>query len=207
MPKTTSTSDARQALRHNPLAEDYSPSYPLKQKSTKKRARRSEEAQDQFVDSKASQKILRIGRELAEEEEAEKRENHTETNVNAAFTFGSRSVGDEVDEAGALYDDDDDTWGDEEEDLEYVEEVEIDPNDLELFNKFNPTSSPSFENTMLQTEDKEEKGEPTNLTDLILQKIAAFEAGEERLPGVEVDEEPPDDAVELPVKVVEAYSK
>ena len=49
-------------------------------------------------------------------------------------------------------------------------------------------------------------GQGTNLADLILQQIAAHEATQEGLPIVQGGG-PPEDAVELPAKVVEVYTK
>lgn len=48
--------------------------------------------------------------------------------------------------------------------------------------------------------------EGTNLADLILEKIAAHEASTVREPRIQGGG-PPEDAVELPAKVVEVYSK
>ena len=81
---------------------------------------------------------------------------------------------------------------------------EVDPNDLNLFNKFMPseTGDPIFQPT--QTDQAEDQG--TNLADLILQKIAAHEAVQDGQPVVQGGGLP-EDAVELPAKVVEVYSK
>ncbi|KAK3681175.1 snoRNA-binding rRNA-processing protein, partial [Vermiconidia calcicola] len=147
--------------------------------------------------------------DLTAEEEAE-RESRKVAKPNAAFSFESRfPIGgteeDTAEEPGEY--DDEDAWGSEEE----IEEVEIDPNDLETFNRFNPSFDPA---TLLQptldTDGGTEQGTGTNLTDLILAKIAAHEAQQEGL-GDEFEEiqggGPPEDAVELPAKVVEAYSQ
>ena len=81
---------------------------------------------------------------------------------------------------------------------------EVDPNDLNLFNKFMPsdTGDPVFQPT--QNDQAEEQG--TNLADLILKKIAAHESAEDSPPVVQGGGLP-EDAVELPAKVVEVYSK
>ena len=69
MPKaTTPVSAARQARRHNPLEADVTASGPLKSKPEKRKSRHQDEG-DQFVDSKASRKILRMGQQLADEDE------------------------------------------------------------------------------------------------------------------------------------------
>lgn len=51
-----------------------------------------------------------------------------------------------------------------------------------------------------------EEGEGTNLADLILEKIAAHEATQTGQPTVQGGG-PPEEAIELPAKVVEVYSK
>lgn len=80
---------------------------------------------------------------------------------------------------------------------------EIDPNDLNLFNKFMPNTT--SEDHMLQPKPSNE-GQTTNLADLILEKIAAREAADAGAPLV-YGGGPLRDAVELPSKVVEVYSK
>ncbi|KAK7540202.1 Bystin-domain-containing protein [Phyllosticta citricarpa] len=207
MPKATTTVDARQARRHNPLADDYAPSNPLKQKAPKKKKSRRDSADAEgFVDSKASRKILQIGQDLANEEEAESNARRP-TAPNPAFAFETRlDGGAESEEDEVQYGDDDDAWGDEEEEV-VIDEDEIDPEDLDLFNKFNPVSDPSELFRSGGTGDDSAQG--TNLAELILEKIAqkeAQEAGNE--PSVEImGGGLPEDAVELPVKVVEVYSQ
>ena len=81
---------------------------------------------------------------------------------------------------------------------------EIDPNDTDLFNRFLPSSTAdSITQPTLQIGN--EDGQGTNLADLILEKIAAHEATVDQLDiqgSGQVQ-----DAVELPAKVVEVYSK
>lgn len=202
MPKAPG-SDKRQERRHNPLSEEYIPSQNLKQKAPKKRKSRTAENEDHFVDSKASRRILGLGQELADEEEAEAAALRPQT-ANPAFDFESRFAQDvESDDddgipAGA---DDDEGWGDEEE--EEVEEIEVDPEDLAMFNKFNPEFDPA---TLLGAEADDEDGAGTNLADLILEKIAEHEAqqGQER---VIMGGGAPEDAVEIPGKVAEVYTQ
>ncbi|KAK4504667.1 hypothetical protein PRZ48_002628 [Zasmidium cellare] len=208
MPKAVrSNSTARQERRHNPLSEEYSPSQPLKQKAGKKRKSTSEEnGQGGYVDSKASRRILDMGQDLAAEDEAENKPKRPEAE-STAFAFESRfKPEDLVDEEGGAEQgeyDDEEAWGSEEE----VEEIEVDPNDLEMFNKFNPSFDPA---TLLNGEEEEAQGPGTNLADLILEKIAAHEAAQQQNP----DGPPqvqgggdPEDAVELPAKVVEVYTQ
>ena len=126
-----------QGQRHNPLAEEYLPSDPYKNKVKRTKRNRSEDDNEQgYVDSKSSRKILEIGRELEEEDE---RENHkgAPKAANPAFDFESRIGEEDLDEhVEGQFDDDEEAWGEEEEE---VEEVEIDANDLAAWNKFIPT--------------------------------------------------------------------
>lgn len=206
---------ARPDRRHNPLSEEYSPTTPLKQKAGKKRkqSHTQEDGQDAYVDSKASRRILDLGQELAAEDEAEQESKRPKA-ASTAFTFESRFphdvVSDEEDGGAAVGEyDDEEAWGSEEE----IEEVEVDPNDLEAFNRFHPEFDPA---TLLQPskdDTDEAQGPGTNLADLILDKIAAHEALEQSNP----DSRPtpvnvqggghPDDAIELPAKVVEVYTQ
>lgn len=80
----------------------------------------------------------------------------------------------------------------------------MDPNDLNLFNKFVPPVEDSLD---LQSTSIDEGGsQGTNLADLILEKIAAHEASQIEQPKVYGGGQP-QDAGELPAKVVEVYSK
>ncbi|KAI9836094.1 MAG: hypothetical protein M1819_001708 [Sarea resinae] len=205
MPKaTTPTSGSRQARRHNPLSEDYQTTGPLRTKSGKAKSKKGddEDEGDKFVDSKSSRRILKFGQELVEEDQAEQ---NTATS-NTAFNFESRFGEDDDSDDGLQYNDDDAWAADDVEEI--VEEVELDPDDLEMFNKF----LPSHEDPLLRQgwkqggENEEEEGQGTNLADLILEKIAAHEAAQAGLPSAEANEMP-EDAIELPAKVVEVYSK
>ena len=211
MPRVArSTSDARKERRHNPLSEEYSPSTALKQKAGKKRkqSHSAENEQNGFVDSKSSRRILSLGQDLAAEDEVSSRRIEP-SKQDVAFTFESRFPNevvsdDEAQEPGEY--DDGEAWGSDD---EVVEETEIDPNDLDTFNRFNPSFDPA---TLLEPQDDQnDSGGPgTNLTELILAKIAAREAGQDgqdvRMPEVQGGGDP-DDAIELPEKVVEAFSR
>ena len=204
MPKILSA--ARQPRHSASLAQEYSPTQPLKQKPAKRRKTIDEgSGGDSYVDSKASRKILKIGQALVEEDEAEGKVARP-IQPNPAFAFDSR-FGDEVNEQEkAPYEDDDDAWGDEEEE---TEEAEVDPDDLDTFNKFNPSFDPS---TLLKpSSEPENEGSGTNLADLILEKIAAHEAAQAKQDGEGppnvIGGGPPEDAVEIPAKVAEVYSQ
>ncbi|PSK42866.1 hypothetical protein B9Z65_6820 [Elsinoe australis] len=199
--------DTRQERRHNPLSEDYQPKFAEKTRAPKRRKSNPDgEDGEAFVGSKASRKILKIGQDLADEEEAELRASRPAAQ-NKAFDFESRfdDVEDEEPEEEVGDYDDVEGWEDEEEVVD-LDGAEIDPNDLAMFNRFNPEFDPA---TLLQPKDaagEEEEGEPTNLADLILEKIAAHEAAQEANGGVREDDHP-EDAVELPAKVVEVYTQ
>ncbi|TVY32262.1 Uncharacterized protein LSUB1_G008505 [Lachnellula subtilissima] len=198
MPKATIQASA--SRRHNPLEEDLTASGGILKNKPGKRKSRHQEEGDQFVDSKASRKILRLGQELADEEEATDRAK----NPKPIFNFESRSDGEEEE----TYEDDE-AWGGIDEEVEEVDIDELAPADLATFNKFFPTQ----EDPLLRqgwggeddggAEDGEE-GPGTNLAELILEKIAAHEAaqgGAREVPG------PIDEEFEIPPKVVEVYTK
>jgi essential nuclear protein 1 len=199
MPKaTTPVAAARQARRHNPLEDDLTASGGiLKTKAAKRKSRHQEEG-EQFVDSKSSRKILKIGQELADEAAEE----NEVQKPNAAFNFDTRFEDEEVEEPY----EEAEAWGDEEEE---VEEIELAPDDLATFSKFFPTQEdPLLRQGWDGEVDEGEEGQGTNLADLILEKIAAHEAqqgaqggGARNIPG------PIDEDFEIPSKVVEVYTK
>lgn len=199
MPKATTPTASRHPRRHNPLEDDITATGILKNKPSKKRSKGDGNDEEAFVDDRASRTILRIGRELAEEENAGKA-----VAKPTADNFGYDSRFDiEAEEENKVYDDDE-AWG---EDDEVVEEVEVDPNDLDMYRKFMPDEE---EDELLKhgwdlKPTGEEQGDSVNLADLILEKIAAHEAAQERQ---ENNLGPPDeDQYELPPKVIEVYTK
>ena len=146
-----------------------------------------------------------MGQDLAAEDEAENQVSRP-PQQNPAFTFRTDVVSDEEDGGAELGEYDEEAWGSDEE----VEEIEVDPNDLDMFNKFNPEFDPA---TLLapHNDEEEAQGPGTNLADLILEKIAAHEAqqqGDEGgMPMHVQGGGDPEDAVELPAKVVEVYTQ
>lgn len=194
MPKATTPKST--GRRHNPLEDDIVASGLLRNKPTK-RSRDEDDNEEAFVDSKASKNILRIGRELAEEENAERIVPQAPQTVD---NFGYDSRFNDLDTEPKTYDDDE-AWGDEE---EQVEEIEVDPNDLETYRKFMPDEEDDLlKHGWDRQPSGEEEEEPVNLADLILEKIAAHEAGQGRS---DAAMGPPDD-YEIPGKVVEVYTK
>lgn len=103
------SSRSRSAQRHKPLAEELTAIGPLKTKSKKRKAR-SETEEGGYVDSRSSRKILKIGQNLADEEQQE----NAAAVPNPAFTFESRFAAGRGSDEGAPH-------GDEEEDV--VEEL------------------------------------------------------------------------------------
>lgn len=82
---------------------------------------------------------------------------------------------------------------------------EVDPNDLDTFHKFLPRDEedPIFD----PREPNENTGEGTNLADLILEKIAEYEAKQSGEGAQVQGGGPPEDAVQIPAKAIEVYEK
>lgn len=201
MPKaTTPKADRGEARRHNPLEDDIVATGVLRNKPGKRKSKDGKsQAEEGFVDPRASRNILRMGREFAEEDEANKPQPPPVTVDNFGYDSRFDEAGEEQDK---VYADDEDPWGDEDEE---IEEVEVDPEDLETYKKFMPDAE---QDDLIKhgwdrkpSEADAEDEEPVNLADLILAKIAAHEAGESGKP------QEPDDNYELPPKVVEVYTK
>lgn len=109
-------SDLRKTRRHNPLSDDITSAGPLRTKSNKRKANAGEEEEDRYVDSRSSRKILRIGQDLVDEEQAEV----DARAPNPAFAFESRLGGEsEQDEDSQV--EDEEAWGDEDNDI--IDEV------------------------------------------------------------------------------------
>ncbi|KAI0132737.1 Bystin-domain-containing protein [Xylariales sp. AK1849] len=202
MPKSSTPTAARPGRRHNPLEDDLLATGPFRAKAPKRKAKgqQDENEEQQFIDSKATKKILEMGRELDEESAVAPQRPPTESN---AFGFESRFDQEDVEEPFG----EDDAWGDDD---EVVEEVEIEVADLETFTKFLPTQ----EDPLLKhgwdmgggpTAGQESQTSGKNLADLILSKIAAHEAGAGNDGAGEAEKI--DEDYELPDKVVDVYTK
>jgi hypothetical protein len=202
MPKSPRVSTSKD-LRHDPLEREYSWSESTRQKAPKKRKQRQDNDADadQVVDTRAAQKILRIGQDLADEDEQERKSKYV-SGSNEGLRVDSRLQLEQEEEE--LEGQDEDTW--EDEDNQDMEVEETDPNDLDVFNKFNP---PAFDDPILHNGLhmglEPEETQTRNLADIILAKIALHEAGEsgEPLPDDMLEEE----VAELPPKVQEVYTK
>lgn len=208
MPKAT-TPTAASGRRHNPLESDIVGGSGILRsgKSGKKTKSKPEKDEDHYVNSKQSATILQLGRELADEQDGA---NAAAQPQKSAFDVDSRFAPGEGEEDGEAYGDED-AWGDEEEDAE-IDEAEIAPEDLAMFNKF---LSADEEDPLLKhgwdlkpgagEESQPQQQGGTNLADLIMAKINAFESGGgdmEEMGGM--DDYPEED---LPPKVVEVYAK
>lgn len=205
---------AQPDARHNPLAEEYSPVQSYKQKTPKKRSRRDEDGENDVIGTKASRKILRIGQELADEDESERQARYV-TTQNPAFAFDSRFEGDvqseEEEDAGQW--EDEEPFGSED---DVVGGDEVDVKDLDAFNKFIPPSidqsiitglGGTSEAPPVQAGDDGKGG--TNLADLILRKIAEFEANGGK-PSADLDGPAfmdDEEEMELPPMAVEVYTQ
>ncbi|MCJ1308786.1 snoRNA-binding rRNA-processing protein [Agyrium rufum] len=187
-----------QDQQRQPLADDILSTGPLRVRSKKRKAKRGLEDGEGFVDAKASRKILKIGQDLEEEETQERKQSEP----SAAFAFDSRFV-DEVPSDEGEEQDEEEAWGDEDEEI--IEEVEADQSELDLFEKFLPPQSRGLPVTA-DDDTRQGNGDSVNLADLILQQIEAHEAkaGQGAYGN---DFVPPEGAIELPIKVVEVYSK
>lgn len=203
MPKATTPTAARQGRRHNPLEEDVVATGILRTKTGKRKSKHGENDKDEenYVDAKASKNILRIGRELEDEEEA-LRPKARKLPAPDTFGYDSRFDDEEQQETDQIYGNDEEAWGDED---DVVEEIEVDPNDLETYKRFMPDEEDDLLKhgwDLKPSGNGEEEEETVNLADLILEKIAAHEASEtRRAAGV------PEEDYELPPKVIDVYTK
>ncbi|KAL4987747.1 Bystin-domain-containing protein [Aspergillus falconensis] len=206
MPKATSSRAATGARRHNPLAEDIIGTGHLRTAPSRKSKRNSkadgeQEDGERFVDAKTSRKILRIGQELADEDAAEQEAagGVIAEPANRAFDFESRFEEDVFSDDEGKFNED--QW----DDVEEIEEVEVDPNDLDIFHKFVPRGD---EDPIFNPSGPETSGQTTNLADLILEKIAEHEAKQAGNTGPIIQGGGlPEDAVQIPAKAVEVYEK
>ncbi|KAK1834367.1 Bystin [Podospora conica] len=206
MPKAT-TPKASSGRRHNPLEDDLVATGVLKTKSGKSK-RNADKTQDEqtYVDAKASRNILAMSRTLLEEDERENKAKNAAP-APSAFDFDPSRFGQDSDDEEQSGNNDE-AWGDED---DVVEEIEVDADDLEMFNKF---IKPTMNDDPLLTHGwdgagmdagPEQEGQATNLADLILAKIAEKESGVEGR--VEEMVNPVEEDYELPPKVVEVYAK
>ncbi|KUL84158.1 hypothetical protein ZTR_07221 [Talaromyces verruculosus] len=212
MPKATTPSRST-GRRHNPLADDILSTNQVRTstKTGKKRSHKSANGDDDdadnrkegFIDAKASRKILQIGQDLAEEEAAERQKILDEAGAgqqhNKAFDFSTR-FGDE----NEYISDDEEKFEEGDWEDEDLDRGEVDPTDLDVFNKFIPAGD---QDPIFDPSEEGEEGSGVNLADLILQKIAAYEANQSGGGQVIKGGGAPEDAVQIPAKALEVYEK
>lgn len=205
MPKAATPTE-RSGRRHNPLDADILGGSGILRSgaSGKKIKSKAEKEEEHYVNSKQSARILQLGRELADENDQGKAVAEPQK---SAFDVDARfAPGEEEQDADAY--DDDEAWGDEDEEIE-LDEAEIAPEDLAMFNKFlsaddeDPLLKHGWDRKPGAGEEQQQGG--TNLADLIMEKIQAFEAsgGQQQDMGG-MDDYPEED---LPPKVIEVYAK
>ncbi|EPS38084.1 hypothetical protein H072_8186 [Dactylellina haptotyla CBS 200.50] len=197
MPKDLTKSPASRQARHNPLYEDLTAAKTATSKPARQKRKVSKDArndEDGFVDPNLSRKILQLAREQQNELHDERHSTNTTKPAVDNFLIPQQGVGDWEDESDNDDDDDDDgRYQDEYGPDDVADEVRVNEEDEELFNKFLPstTERPSV-----------------SLADKILEKIAQHEnsmlAQGGRDSGMNVDEE---ERAELPPKVIEVYTK
>ncbi|KAI1811744.1 Bystin-domain-containing protein [Poronia punctata] len=183
------------------LEEEYTVGILRNRKRTKSQDKEEENGEN-FVDSRTSRKILDIGRQLAEEDAPPSRP------VESASAFGFDSRYQDGGEDGEPFEGEE-PWADEDDDI--IEHVDVEVDDLHTFQKFFPgadedpllTEGP-WPTAQTNGHAAEEQGTSTNLADIILARIAAHEAGQDR---PEARGPASEEGFELSPKVVEVYSK
>lgn len=201
MPKATTPVAERQGRRHNPLEADILGGSGILRSGKTAKKTKEEKDQDHFVNSKQSARILQLGRELADEDDDQsKPAGQSRKN---AFDVDSRFASEDDRNENTF--EDDEAWGEEEE-IE-LEGAEVSPEDLAMFNKFltadeDPLLKHGWDR---KPADGEEQQGGTNLADLILEKIQAFEAGEGNQQDMGGMEDFPEE--DLHPKVIEVYAK
>ncbi|KAK2613654.1 hypothetical protein N8I77_000553 [Diaporthe amygdali] len=201
MPKATTPVAERQGRRHNPLEADILGGSGILRSGKTAKKTKEEKDQDHFVNSKQSARILQLGRELADEDDDQSK-SAGQSRKNA-FDVDSRFASEDDRNENTF--EDDEAWGEEEE-IE-LEGAEVSPEDLAMFNKFltadeDPLLKHGWDR---KPADGEEQQGGTNLADLILEKIQAFEAGEGNHQDMGGMEDFPEE--DLHPKVIEVYAK
>lgn len=201
MPKATTPVGDRQGRRHNPLEADILGGAGILRSGKTGKKTKEEKEEDHFVNSKQSARILQLGRELADEDDDQDRP--AAESRKSAFDVDSRFVQEDDNDASRF--EDEEAWGEEEE-IE-LEGAEIAPEDLAMFNKFltadeDPLLKHGWDR---KPADGEAQQAGTNLADLIMEKIQAFEAGGGNQDDMGGMEDFPEE--DLHPKVIEVYAK
>jgi essential nuclear protein 1 len=211
--------------RHTTLEQDISTEGGrLRTKSIigKRKSRSDEKTHgDGYIDAQSSRKILALAQDLAEEDARERKVVAKAVSTNPAFDFDSRQEDEDTENGGTQFDDEEEWLPEDDEQVE-----DVDPKDMAIYSKFLPEGAefaefaPSLENLStdghinigdLPEDDGAEGGQTTNLTDLILQRIAEKEAMQEAVdsgqPQRFMGGGAPEDAVEIPLKVVQTFTQ
>jgi essential nuclear protein 1 len=202
----------------------------------KRKSRSDEDAKgDGYIDARSSRKILAIAQDLVEEDAADQHAARSRlvSPTNAAFAFDSRFAGEDGDQNEDMatqgqYDEEGEWMPEDEE--EVVDGDEMDPEEMAVYKKFLDDGeeladfAPSLANLSTldrskgqdkpqrEAGEEEPEGETRNLADIILQRIAEKEALDAARAGdqsskVFLGGGAPEDAVELPMKVVDTFTK
>lgn len=202
MPKATASTNSGQPRRHNPLGQDILAAKIVSAKAPKVKTRRTldEDASEggQYVDSRASRKILQLAQELSEQDRPSPSLSAESTinpfGLNSRPGFSSSDISHDDDEPA------EDIFGDDD---ESDVDVALDPESLKTYHDFFPHDDDPIQWTG-ETERAGFAGtQQTNLADIILAKISEHEAGHD----MDRMQEPEADELELSPRVVEVYTK
>ena len=221
--------------RHVPLQDDITASGGRLRTTSitgKRKSRSDEEAKgDGYIDARSSRRILAIAQDLADEEAAD-HQARLLSPTNPAFGFDSRLAAaqedDDADVAPTSRYDEEEEWMPDDGDAVGAQE-DIGPEEMAVYKTFLQSGeewadvAPSLAN--LSTADKSRPqreaqtgmsggdgdGQTTNLADLILQRIAEKEALDAARsvgqPVATMGTGAPEDAVEIPMKAVDTFTK
>jgi essential nuclear protein 1 len=219
--------------RHGPLEDDITATGGrLRTKSItgkRKSSSREDTHHHGYVDAQSSRKILAIAQDLASEDAADQQRTRVVSPTNPAFAFNSRFAMEEEGEnfMGDERQDEESEWVPEGEDMDGADQ-DMDLEEMAVYKKFlddgeeladfapsladlSTNEISSGRRTRDQDDEEDGEGESTKLADLILQRIAekeALDAARGLNDGQQyVDGGAPENAVEIPAKVAETFTK
>jgi essential nuclear protein 1 len=229
--QSSSTPTRAESRRHKPLADDLLPTTHLRTKPTtstsgKRKSRSFEENGDGYIDALSSRKILAIAQDLVDEDAAERDKVRVTVVPNAAYGHDSRTrvdvASDEQNRQECQFENVGGDWMPDED----VEDDDVNPADLAVYNKFLPQVdelagfAPSLAalstNGQIEAQDpgdmkgvQENMQQTTNLADLILQRIAEKEARDQRKANFQTnaDGNARPCPTEIPPKVLDVFTK
>lgn len=197
-----STKDTKASGKHVPLYKDIAASGgKLKSSQIKakvyKKAKENDDnddgddGRDEFeMDAATSRRVLKLARE--QQQELEEEENYNEVATKPRFQLIQH-------ESDAEEEQDEEEYEEEyEEEMEYVDEEDLNPSEVAMFETF-----------FKAKQGNNEPFQPINLADKIMQKIAQSATPDESDGGKDPEstEGRPQDGVYLPPRVIEAYQK